>query len=69
MALELTRFERARIISARALQLAYGAPALIKPGKIISPYELAKEEFEKKASPLSVIRRLPNGQNLRIEVN
>jgi DNA-directed RNA polymerase subunit K len=69
MALELTRFERARIISARALQLAYGAPALIKPGKIISPYELAKEEFEKKASPLSVIRRLPNGQSLRIEVN
>ncbi|HIE41091.1 MAG TPA: hypothetical protein EYP80_00340 [Candidatus Aenigmarchaeota archaeon] len=28
--MELTRFEKARIIGARALQLAYGAPPLIK---------------------------------------
>jgi DNA-directed RNA polymerase subunit K/omega len=64
----LTRFEKTRIIGARALQLAFGAPPLIKPKKGISPYYLSREEFDKKAIPISVIRKLPNGQKLRIEV-
>lgn len=53
----LTRFEVARIIGARALQLALGAPPLIpvKPGTI-DPIQLAREEFEADVIPLSVIR-------------
>ena len=60
--------EKTRIIGARALQLAFGAPPLIKPKKGISSYLLSREEFDKKIIPISVIRRLPNGQELRIEV-
>ena len=52
---EFTRFERARIISARALQIAMGAPVLIETDKS-SSYEIAKEEFEKGAVPLTVKR-------------
>ncbi len=66
---ELTRFERARLIGARALQLAFGAPPLVDTKKTLEPYLIAKNEFEEKVIPLSVIRVLPNGQQIRIEVN
>ncbi|MGC8585956.1 MAG: DNA-directed RNA polymerase subunit K [Candidatus Micrarchaeia archaeon] len=55
---EYTKFEKARIIGARALQLAYGAPPLIKvPEHMIDPLELAELEFEKGVIPITVIRR------------
>ncbi len=52
---KLTRFEVTRLISARALQIAMGAPVLIETDKEDS-YEIAKEEFEKDAIPLTVKR-------------
>ena len=66
---KLTRFEKARVISARALQLALGAPPLIKKVEETTPYELAKDEFEQKVLPLAVIRRFPNGKTITIELN
>ncbi|QLJ53149.1 MAG: DNA-directed RNA polymerase subunit K [Candidatus Fermentimicrarchaeum limneticum] len=55
--MELTRFEKARIIGARALQLASGAPPLMElPGDIVNPLKIAYAEFEKDAIPLVVIR-------------
>ena len=55
--MEYTRFEKARIIGARALQLAYGAPPLIKvPEEIKEPLELAEKEFEEGVIPIVVIR-------------
>lgn len=65
----ITRFEKARVIGARALQLAFGAPALLENKKVLTPYEMSKAEYEAKVTPLSVIRNLPNGQHIRIEVN
>ncbi len=64
----MTRFERTRLISARSLQLALGAPPLVKPTDNSTPYDLAKEEFEKAILPLSVIRRFPDGTTERIEL-
>jgi DNA-directed RNA polymerase subunit K/omega len=51
-----TRFEKARVIGARALQLAMGAPLLIKPGKNSSMLELAEEEMEKSVIPITVVK-------------
>lgn len=51
-----TRFEKARIIGARALQIAMGAPVLIETDKA-DPLEIAKEEFEKGIIPITVKRR------------
>ena len=56
---KLTRFEVARIISARALQIALGAPVLVKSDKI-DAIELAKEEFRRKVVPVTIRRTLPN---------
>ncbi len=62
----ITRFERTRLISARALQLALGAPPLVKPGKDVTAYDLSKQELQQGVLPMVVLRRLPNGQVERI---
>ncbi|MBA5942754.1 MAG: DNA-directed RNA polymerase subunit K [Methanophagales archaeon] len=51
-----TKYEEARIISARALQLAMGAPVLIDTEKI-EPTEIAIEEFKSGVIPITVRRR------------
>jgi len=51
-----TRFEKARIIGARALQIAMGAPVLIETDKT-DPLEIAIEEFEKGLIPITVRRK------------
>ncbi|MDO8427888.1 MAG: DNA-directed RNA polymerase subunit K [Candidatus Diapherotrites archaeon] len=67
--LKLTRFEKARLISARSLQLSLGAPPLVKPNDESTAYSLAKAEFEEKLIPLIVLRKMPNGEVLRIPAN
>ncbi|MFH1588809.1 MAG: DNA-directed RNA polymerase subunit K [Candidatus Diapherotrites archaeon] len=66
---KLTRFEVARLISARALQISLGAPSLIKPDKDDAPTDIAKKELDQKIIPLSIMRRKFNGQEEIIEVN
>jgi DNA-directed RNA polymerase subunit K len=56
----LTRYEVTRIVSARALQIAMGAPVLLRLSKDVSdPIKIAKLEFLKGACPITVKRRLP----------
>ena len=59
MAMKYTRFERARIVGARALQIAMGAPILIDlPKGIVDPIEIATMEFERAVTPITVKREL-----------
>jgi len=53
--MEYTRFEKTRIISARALQISMGAPVLISTD-LDSPKDIAKEEFEKGVLPITIKR-------------
>ncbi len=56
-ALNFTKFEKARIIGARALQLAYGAPPLVKvPSTVVNPIDLAELEFEKGVIPITILK-------------
>ena len=68
---KLTRFERARVVGARALQIALGAPVLIDvdPGSM-SPIDIATQELEAVALPISIRRTLPDGtsQNIPLKV-
>ncbi len=64
---DITRFEKARLISARALQLALGAPPLIKE-KNLSIYDVAKLELEQRVLPLTILREFPSGEIKKIEV-
>lgn len=66
----LTRFERARILGARALQLSYGAPPLIPlPPGVTDPIAIAKLELESKALPISIRRVLPTGEYQNIPIS
>jgi DNA-directed RNA polymerase subunit K/omega len=57
---EFTKFEVARIIGARALQLSMGAPLLIKREKdAYNTVLIAKEEFNAGVLPISVNRPAP----------
>jgi DNA-directed RNA polymerase subunit K len=51
-----TRYERARIIGARALQISMGAPLLIKTQKI-DPLEIAIDEYTNNMIPITVKRK------------
>jgi len=60
-----TKYEKARLLGSRALQITMGAPFLIKMSKKdleqanYDPLEIAKKEFEAGAIPISIIRPLP----------
>ncbi len=58
----LTRFERARIVGARALQLSMGAPVLLQLQELEnkSPLVIAEFELRAKVLPLSIRRMHPN---------
>ncbi|MCD6402736.1 MAG: DNA-directed RNA polymerase subunit K [Candidatus Aenigmarchaeota archaeon] len=66
----LTRFEVARVVGARALQIALGAPVLVKvpKGMKFDPIELAKLEFKQKVVPITVRRPLPTGEYVTIDI-
>lgn len=54
---EFTRFERARILGARALQLSLGAPILIDVAStLVDPVEIAETEFAAGRIPITVRR-------------
>jgi len=63
---EFTRYEKARIIGSRALQIAQGAPTLVKLTKKeleeikYNPIEIAKKEFLAGKVPISIKRSLPH---------
>ncbi len=55
--MEYTRFEKARIVGSRALQIAYGAPVLVDyPEDMLDPIDIALMEFEKDLIPISVVK-------------
>ncbi|MBW2982021.1 DNA-directed RNA polymerase subunit K [Candidatus Woesearchaeota archaeon] len=63
--LDYTKYEKARMLGSRALQIAMGAPFLIKLEEkdlkkiAYSPLEIAKLEFKEGIIPLTVRRPLP----------
>jgi DNA-directed RNA polymerase subunit K/omega len=64
---KLTRFERARVVGARALQVSMGAPVLLDiPEMLKSPIDIAEMELREGVLPISIRRALPDGTSLNI---
>lgn len=53
--MEMTRYEKARIIGARSLQIAMGAPSMVETDKE-EPMEIAKQELSENRLPITVKR-------------
>ncbi len=60
-----TKYEKARMIGSRALQISMGAPFLVTlspedlEGIKYNPIEIAKMEFEQGVLPLTIRRPMP----------
>jgi DNA-directed RNA polymerases I, II, and III subunit RPABC2 len=61
---KLTRFERARIAGARALQVSLGAPILVElPSRMSDPIDIALVEIKAGILPMTIRRTLPDGSH------
>jgi len=55
---EHSRFEKARVIGSRALQISMGAPVKIEvPENIIDPVIIAQMEYDSDVIPIEVVDR------------
>jgi len=67
---KLTRFEKARVVGARALQISMGAPVLLDlEGVERSPINIAILELEAGILPISIRRSLPDGSSQNIPLS
>ncbi|AFP65460.1 DNA-directed RNA polymerase I, II, and III 15kDa polypeptide (nucleomorph) [Chroomonas mesostigmatica CCMP1168] len=57
----LTKYEKARILGARALQLSMGAPLMIETEGETDALDIAAKELLKRKIPISIRRYLPDG--------
>jgi DNA-directed RNA polymerase I, II, and III subunit RPABC2 len=64
----LTKYERARIIGIRAIQLSNGAIPMINVTNINNVSEIAEQELIEYKIPLIIRRKMPDGTNIDIRV-
>jgi DNA-directed RNA polymerases I, II, and III subunit RPABC2 len=57
----MTKYERARILGTRALQISMNAPVLVDVEGETDPLEIAIKELREKKIPLKIRRYLPDG--------
>ncbi|KAJ5483895.1 DNA-directed RNA polymerase IIIand III subunit [Penicillium diatomitis] len=57
----LTKYERARVLGTRALQISMNAPVLVDLEGETDPLQIAMKELNQKKIPLIVRRYLPDG--------
>ncbi|MEW6592526.1 MAG: DNA-directed RNA polymerase subunit K [Candidatus Hadarchaeota archaeon] len=61
-----TRYEKARIVGARALQIAMGAPVLVEiENGMTDPINISLYELDQEAIPITVVRKLPSQKGSR----
>ena len=65
----LSKFERARVLGARALQISRGAPFNFDAGSETDPLKIAEQELEKGLTPLIIRRWLPDGSYEDVSVS
>lgn len=57
----MTKYERARVLGTRALQIAMCAPLMVEPDSETDPLQIAMRELKEKKIPMIIRRYLPDG--------
>ena len=57
----LTKYEKARILGTRALQLSMNAPTMVELEGETDPLQIAMKELREKKIPLIIRRHMPDG--------
>ena len=63
----LTRFEGARLLGARTLQISLGAPVLVKTENSDAS-KTARQEFKENVIPMTIKRKLPSDEYTTVEI-
>jgi len=63
----LTRFETARLLGARALQISLGAPVLVKT-EVTEASKIGRQEFKENVIPMTIKRKLPSEEFGTVEI-
>lgn len=64
--IKYTKYEKARMVGARALQISMGAPFMLKMSKKdiedlkYDPVRIAMKEFDEDAIPITIYRPIPD---------
>ena len=67
--MEISKFERARILGVRALQISMNAPIFIPTNGESDPLILAINEYNAGKTPIVIKRVFPDGTSEEINVN
>ena len=57
----MTKYERARVIGTRALQISLNVPVMVETAGETDPLKIAQKELQEKNIPIIVRRFLPDG--------
>jgi len=57
----MTKYERARVLGTRALQISMGAPVMVELEGETDPLKIAMKELKAKKIPMLIRRYLPDG--------
>lgn len=57
----MTKYERARILGARALQISMGSPVLVQLEDETDPLQIALKELKERKIPIIIRRFMPDG--------
>eukprot|EP00164_Ancoracysta_twista_P005442 GFYU01007453.1.p1 GENE.GFYU01007453.1~~GFYU01007453.1.p1 ORF type:complete len:124 (-),score=24.65 GFYU01007453.1:141-512(-) len=57
----MTKYERARILGTRALQISMNAPVMVELENETDPLEIAQKELRMRKIPIVIRRYLPDG--------
>jgi len=64
----ITKYERARVLGTRALQLSNGAPPMVKVDGLTDVMKIAEKELREYKMPIIVRRKYPDGSYIDIRV-
>ena len=57
----MTKYERARVLGTRALQISMNAPVMVEVGNLTDPLRIAQKELRERKIPIIIRRYLPGG--------
>ncbi|MQL80409.1 hypothetical protein Taro_012858 [Colocasia esculenta] len=60
----MTKYERARILGTRALQISMNAPVMVELEGETDPLEIAMKELRQRKIPFTIRRYLPDGRQV-----
>jgi len=67
--LYITKYEKARVLGIRALQLSNGAPPFVRTDGLTDVFQIAEKELYEYRLPIVIKRKMPDGSYVELKVS